>query len=77
MFAARYYTPDRFSITAGVSVPVDQDLLDNAVELMPQLTRRPREQAIEDRRFAEAIYRAAIAAGIMNNVRFLIPEGVA
>jgi hypothetical protein len=74
-FATRYYTPDRFSMTAGVGMPVDLDLLASAVASMPQLLRRSRAEAIEDRRFAEALYRAAIADGIMEGVTYQDPAG--
>lgn len=62
-FATRYFAPDRFVVTAGVGMPVDLDLLTSAIELVPQLLRKPRAEAIDDRRFAQAIYRAAIAEG--------------
>ena len=77
MFATRYYTPDRFSITAGVAMPVDPDLLESAIKPMPHLLRKSLEEAIGDRRFAEAIYRAGIAAGITGNIRYEDPEGIA
>lgn len=69
-FATRYFAPDRFVVTAGVGMPVDLDLLTSAIESVPQLLRKPRAEAIDDRRFAEAIYRAAIAAGIMENMTY-------
>jgi hypothetical protein len=69
-FATRYYTPDRFSMTAGVGMPVDLAVLTSALESAPQLLRRSRAEAIEDRRFAEGIYRVAIADGIMEDVSF-------
>ena len=50
-------------MTAGVGMPVDLVLLMSAVESVPQLLRRSRTEAIEDRRFGEAVYRAAIAEG--------------
>jgi hypothetical protein len=62
-FATRYYTPDRFSMTAGVGMPVDLELLTSALGSMPQLLRKSRAEAIEDRRFAEAVYLTAIADG--------------
>ncbi|MBM3642453.1 MAG: hypothetical protein FJX15_14315, partial [Alphaproteobacteria bacterium] len=62
-FATRYYAPDRFVMTAGVGVPVDGALLMSAIESSPHLLRKPFAEAIEDRRFAEAVYRAAIADG--------------
>lgn len=70
VFATRYFAPDRFVVTAGVGMPVDLDLLTSAIESVPQLLRKPRAAAIDDRRFAEAIYRAAIAAGIMENMTY-------
>ena len=70
VFATRYFAPDRFVVTAGVGMPVDLDLLTSAIESVPQLPRKPRAEAIDDRRFAEAIYRAAIAAGIMENMTY-------
>ena len=75
VFATRYFAPDRFVVTAGVGMPVDLDLLTSAIESVPQLLRKPRAAAIDDRRFAEAIYRAAIAAGIMENMTYQDPVG--
>jgi hypothetical protein len=75
VFATRYFAPDRFVVTAGVGMPVDLDLLTSAIELVPQLLRKPRAEAIDDRRFAEAIYRAAIAEGIMENMTYQDPTG--
>ncbi len=74
-FATRYYAPDRFVMTAGVAIPVDRDLLVDALDSAPQLLRKSQAAAVEDRRFAEAVYRAAIADGIMENVTFQDPVG--
>jgi len=74
-FATRYFTPDRFSMTAGVGMPVDSVFLADALESAPQLMRKPYVQAIEDPRFAEAVYRAAIADGIMEGMMYLDPPG--
>jgi hypothetical protein len=74
-FATRYFTPDRFVITAGVGMPVDLDLLTSAIESMPQLLHKSRAEAIEDRRFAEAVYRSAIAEGIMERMTYQDPVG--
>ena len=75
VFATRYFAPDRFVVTAGVGMPVDLDLLTSAIELVPVLLRKPRAETIDDRRFAEAIYRAAIAEGIMENMTYQDPTG--
>jgi hypothetical protein len=72
-FATRYYAPDRFVMTAGVGMPVDAGLLTSVVESTPQLLRKSRTEAIEDRRFAEAVYRAAIADGIMEGISYEDP----
>jgi hypothetical protein len=69
-FATRYYAPDRFVITAGVGMPVDAGLLTSVLESTPQLLRKSRIEAIQDRRFAEAVYRAAIADGIMEGISY-------
>jgi hypothetical protein len=72
-FATRYYSPDRFVMTAGVGMPVHVGLLVNAVESAPQLQRKSRAEVIEDRRFAEAVYRAAIEGKIMAGVAYRDP----
>jgi hypothetical protein len=72
-YATRYYAPDGFVMTAGVGMPVDRDLISSALESAPQLLRKSHIEAIEDRRFAEAIYRAAIADGIMQGVAYRDP----
>jgi hypothetical protein len=76
-FATRYYALDGFIMTAGVAVPVDDDLMISALASAPRLLRKSQAEAIEDRRFAEAVYRAAIADGVMENVTFQDPTGVA
>ena len=69
-YATRYYTTDSFVMTAGVGMPVDSDLITHALESAPLLRRKSPAEAIEDRRFAEAIYRAAIEDGITENARY-------
>jgi hypothetical protein len=72
-FATRYFTPERFAMTAGVGMPVDMDLLKTAIESAPQLLRKSPTEVPDDRRFAEAIYRAAVADGTMEGMRFQDP----
>jgi len=62
MIATRFYAPDRFSMTAGVFVPLDLGMIE---EIDAELPGRLRE---DDRRFAEAIYRIALADGIADRV---------
>jgi hypothetical protein len=64
MIATRFYAPDRFSMTAGVFVPLDLGIIE---EIDGELPGRLRE---DDRRFAEAIYRIALADGITDRVSY-------
>jgi hypothetical protein len=73
-FATRYFAADRFVMTSGVGVPFDDDLLETIVDSTPLLLRKSPAEAIEDRRFAEAVYRAAIADGLMQGVTYQDPS---
>jgi hypothetical protein len=79
MVATRYYTPKPFSMTAGVSIPLSGPLLASTVETVPQLLRKRPAQLLDDPRFAEALYCAAIESGVMKRVTFRDPptEGYA
>jgi hypothetical protein len=68
--ATRLCTPEGFAMTAGVLVPIDIELIEDAIADTPQLLRNRREELIDDRRFAEAIYRVAIASGVMEQVAY-------
>jgi hypothetical protein len=74
-FATRVYAPDRFVMTAGIGMPVSFDLVNDAVSSTPQLTRKTPIDAIDDRRFAEAIYRTALADHVMDSIIFQDPGG--
>jgi hypothetical protein len=75
--ATRVYSPDDFHMAAGVFVPLEGALLRSALERRPLLLRMHVNEAVEDRRFAEAIYREAIRSGVMERVRFQDPPGSA
>jgi len=66
--ATRLSTPEDFAMTAGVLVPIDIALIEDAIADTPQLLRNRRQELIDDRRFAEAIYRVALASGLMDRV---------
>jgi hypothetical protein len=68
--ATRLYTPEGFAMTAGVLVPLDIELIEDAIAGTPQLLRNRREELIDDRRIAEAIYRVALASGLMEKVAY-------
>jgi hypothetical protein len=75
--ATRVYSPGDFHMGAGVFVPWEGLLLMSALERRPLLLRMSLHVAVEDRRFAETIYREAIRAGVMERVRFQDPPGFA
>jgi hypothetical protein len=69
-FAGRVCEPDRFAMTCGVIIPVDRDLMEEVALDMLAWRRGDPEHGAQDPRFATAIYRAAIDAGIMNSVAY-------
>jgi hypothetical protein len=66
----RLYIAEGFAMTAGVLVPLDLELIEDAIADTPQLLRNRREELIDDRRFAEAIYRVALVIGLMEQVAY-------
>jgi hypothetical protein len=70
MLATRLYPLDGFTMTAGVLVPLDMELIEDAVTDRPQLFRKVPEEAIDDRRLAESIYRTAVMNGMMEQVAY-------
>jgi hypothetical protein len=70
--ATRLYIhlPEGFAVTAGVLVPLDVELIEDAIADTRQLLRKGYEEVIDDRRFAEAIYRVALASGSMEQVAY-------
>jgi hypothetical protein len=71
MFATRLFTPARFSMTAGTYVPFELDMLTDILDELPRrLCDGPVEVLADNRHFAEAIYRIALADGIMDLVTY-------
>jgi hypothetical protein len=69
-FFARLHAPEAFCMTAGVFVPADDRILSEALDGTTIFSRKTMREAVEDRRFAEAIYRAALRNGICDRIRF-------
>lgn len=71
-FASRLHWPAEFAITCGLLVPVDDALMNEVLQDSVAWLRHTRfDQLADDPRFAVAIYRAALDAGVMDNVEFL------
>lgn len=68
--AMRLCTPDAFAMTCGVIVPVDRGLIEEVLaEVLPRVRGSP-DRVANDRRFATAVYRTAVARGLMAQVGF-------
>jgi hypothetical protein len=76
VLATRVFTPDAFSMTCGVMMPVDAAIMEDVFdEVLPRLKSHTIEELCDDRRFAEAIYRTAMACGVMDEIGFEeVPE---
>jgi hypothetical protein len=68
--AMRLGTPDVFAMTSGIIVPVDREAMAEVLdEVLPRVRGTP-DQVASDRRFATAIYRVAVAQGLMERIGF-------
>src|SRR4051794_29601299 len=71
MLATRFFTPAGFSMTAGAYVPFEVEMLTDILDELPRrLGDGPLEALADNRHFAEAIYRIALADGIMDRVTY-------
>ena len=69
--ASRLCWPTDFAMTCGVVIPVDVELIEEALlDGAAWLRHANPSQLADDPRFATALYRSAIEAGIMDNVVF-------
>jgi len=74
IIATRLFTPGPFSIAAGIYVPFGLEMLGEACYLLPRrLSEGKIATLIDDRRFAEAVYKIALADGVMDRVRYQDP----
>jgi len=72
--AMRLCTPDVFAMTSGIIVPVDREVMVEVLdEVLPRVRGTP-AQVANDRRFAAAIYRVAVAQGLMGRIGFEEPQ---
>jgi len=77
LIATRLVTPGPFSMTAGVNVPFDIEMLRSVCMRLPQRIGDSKlSQIAEDRRFAEAVYKVGLADGVMDRLAYLdLPDG--
>jgi hypothetical protein len=69
-FAGRLCNVDLFAITSGVVVPVDLPMLEDVLTDVLACRHADPEHIGGDPRFAVAIYRTALDAGVMDDVVF-------
>lgn len=70
MIATRLLDLGEFCMTAGVLVPMYDDLFIDTLTQVPYLADRDPTDALADRRFAETLYRLALADGLAGRVKF-------
>jgi hypothetical protein len=68
--AGRLLQLEGFAMTARIVVPVTPDLIEKAFDRAPAWRRAQADLLARDPRFAIGIYRAAVATGAMDTVRF-------
>jgi hypothetical protein len=74
LIATRLVTPGPFSMTAGVNVPFEIEMLEPLCMLLPQRMGDSKLSRIaDDRRFAEAVYKVGLAGGVMDRLTYLDP----
>ena len=72
LIATRLLTPGPFSMTAGVNVPFEIEMLEPVCMLLPQRVGNSKLSRIaDDRRFAEAVYKVGLADGVMDRLAYL------
>jgi len=72
LIATRLLTPGPFSMTAGVMVPFEIEMLEPICLLLPQRIGNSKLSRIADhRRFAEAVYKVALADSVMDRMAYL------
>ena len=72
LIATRLITPGPFSMTAGVNIPFEIEMLEPICMLLPQrMGNRKLSRIAEDRRFAEAVYKVGLADGVMDRLAYL------
>jgi hypothetical protein len=72
LIATRLLTPGPFSMTAGVNVPFEIEMLEPICMLLPQrMSNSKLSRIADDRRFAEAVYKVGLADGVMDRMAYL------
>jgi hypothetical protein len=73
-FGTRLLRLDGFHMTAGAAVPVSGDVLEAAIASQPVWLNDGQFRFVEDPRFPEALYAAAIRHGKMQLMKFTGPD---
>jgi len=72
--ATRLLRVNGFYMTTGAAVPVTADVLEEAIASRSAWQSEPPSRFVNDRRFPEAVYAAAIRQGEMQFMQFRDPE---
>ena len=69
-FASRLVKPDLYHMTTGALIPIDRSVME---DVAANFSFRDGDTSVEEGRnvnFVEAVYRAAVAWGLMETMRF-------
>jgi hypothetical protein len=72
--ATRLLRVNGFHMTTGAAVPVTADVLKEAIASRSAWQKEPPSRFVEDSRFPEAVYAAAIRQGKMQFMQFREPK---
>ena len=72
--ATRLLRVNGFYMTTGAAVPVTADVLKEAIASRSAWQSEPPSRFVNDRRFPEAVYAAAIRQGEMQFIQFRDPQ---
>jgi len=74
LFATRLLTLETFSMTAGINVPFEIEMLEPICMMLPRRVADGKvSQVADDRRFAEAVYKVGLADGVMDRLAYVDP----
>ena len=74
LFATRLLTLETFSMTAGINVPFEIEMLEPICMMLPRRVADGKvSQVVDDRRFAEAVYKVGLADGVMDRLAYVDP----
>ena len=70
VFASRLFKPDKFYMTTGVAIPLNNDVIVEIAEAFPNMCTNTITNRRKNFRLIEAVYKTGIKRGAMDTIRF-------